>query len=58
MEEKKELTPIEEQALDQVTGGYISSVEILQDRLIVGNMSCYNSGAFVGPEFEQDHKKE
>ena len=58
MEEKKELTPIEEQALDQVTGGYISSVEILQDRLIVGNMSCYNSGAFVGPEFQQDHKKE
>lgn len=58
MEEKKELTPIEEQALDQVTGGYISPVEILQDRLIVGNMSCYNSGAFVGPEFQQDHKKE
>ena len=27
MEEKKELTPIEEQALDQVTGGYISPMD-------------------------------
>ena len=58
MEKKKELNPIKEQELDQVAGGLISPVEILQDRLIVGNMSCYNSGAFVGPEFEQDHKKE
>ena len=46
MEKKKELNPIKEQELDQV------------DRLIFGHMSCYNSGAFVGPEFEQDHKKE
>ena len=58
MEKKKELNPIKEQELDQVAGGLISPVEILQDRLIVGNMSCYNSGAFVEPEFEQDHKKE
>ena len=58
MEKKKELNPIKDQELDQVAGGLISPVEILQDRLIVGNMSCYNSGAFVGPEFEQDHKKE
>lgn len=57
MEKKKELNPIKERELDQVAGGLISPVEILQDRLIVGNMSCYNSGAFVGPEFEQDHKK-
>ena len=58
MEKKKELNPIKEQELDQVAGGLISPVEILQDRLIVGNMSCYNSGAFVGPEFQQDHEKE
>ena len=58
MEKKKELNPIKDQELDQVAGGLISPVEILQDRLIVGNMSCYNSGAFVGPEFQQDHKKE
>ena len=31
MEEKKAMTPIEEQALDQVTGGYVSPMEILQD---------------------------
>ena len=58
MEEKKELTPIEEQALDQVTGGYISPAEILQDRLLVGNMTCSYCGAFVGPEFWRDHKYE
>ena len=59
MEEKKELTPIEEQTLDQVTGGYISPVEILQDRLIIGDaMTCSYCGAFVGPEFWRDHKYE
>ena len=41
MEEKKAMTPIEEQALDQVTGGYVSPMEILQDRLIIGDaMTC------------------
>ena len=58
MEEKKAMTPIEEQALDQVTGGYISPVEILQDRLLVGNMTCSYCGAFVEPEFWRDHKYE
>ena len=51
IEKKKELNPIKEQELDQVAGGLISPVGILRDRLIVGSMSCYNSGAFVLPEF-------
>ena len=59
MEEKKAMTPIEEQALDQVTGGYVSPMEILQDRLIIGDaMTCSYCGAFVGPEFWRDHKYE
>ena len=58
MEEKKAMTPIEEQALDQVTGGYISPVEILQDRLINGDaMTCPYCKAFVGIDI-QDHMKE
>ena len=49
MEEKKAMTPIEEQALDQVTGGYISPVEILQDRLIIGDaMTCPYCKTYVG----------
>ena len=59
MKEKKAMTPIEEQALDQVTGGYVSPMEILQDRLIIGDaMTCSYCGAFVGPEFWRDHKYE
>ena len=55
MEEKKAMTPIEEQALDQVTGGYISPMEILQDRLII---ACPYCKTFVGPEFWSGHSKE
>ena len=59
MEEKKAMTPIEEQALDQVTGGYISPWEIFQDRLIIGDaMICPYCKAFVGPEFWPGHSKE
>ena len=58
MEEKKELTPIEEQALDQATGGYVSPMEILQDRLINGDaMTCPYCKAFVGIDI-QNHMKE
>ena len=49
MEEKKAMTPIEEQALDQVTGGYISPWEIFQDRLIIGDaMTCPYCKTYVG----------
>lgn len=59
MEEKKAMTPIEEQALDQVTGGYISPMEILQDRLIIGDaLTCPYCKTFVGPEFWSGHHKE
>ena len=58
MEEKKELTPIEEQALDQVTGGYISPWEILQDRIIIGDsMTCPYCKAFMYIDI-QDHMNE
>ena len=59
MEEKKAMTPIEEQALDQVTGGYISPWEILQDRIIIGDaMTCPYCKVFVGREFWPGHSKE
>ena len=59
MEEKKAMTPIEEQALDQVTGGYISPMEIFQDRIIIGDaMICSYCKTFVGPEFWPGHSKE
>ena len=49
MEEKKAMTPIEEQALDQVTGGYISPWEILQDRIEIGDsMTCPYCKTYVG----------
>ena len=49
LEEKKAMTPIEEQALDQVTGGYVSPMEILQDRLINGDaMTCPYCKTYVG----------
>lgn len=49
MEEKKAMTPIEEQALDQVTGGYVSPMEILQDRLINEDaMTCPYCKTYVG----------
>ena len=58
MEEKKELTPIEEQALDQVTGGYISPWEILVDRIIIGDsMTCPYCKAFMYIDI-QDHMNE
>lgn len=58
MEEKKELTPIEEQALDQVTGGYISPWEIFQDRIEIGDsMTCPYCKAFMYIDI-QDHMNE
>lgn len=58
MEETKAMTPIEEQALDQVTGGYVSPMEILQDRLINGNaMTCPYCKTYVGIDLK-NHMKE
>ncbi len=58
MEEKKAMTPVEEQALDQVTGGYISPWEILQDRIEIGDsMTCPYCKAFAYIDI-QNHMKE
>ena len=54
MKEKKELTPIEEQTLDQVRGGYINPAEIMLDRIF---RPCPYCGANLLPGELQDHQK-